>query len=108
MATPRVRLMRINWLKKVIGKVFSQGRNIYEEKLVSELCLRWGSARRTVREYLRDLETTGFIFRDNGMIAPTPKASKEEAYKEVDDLITSYLDCQIIEDKKEVKENEKI
>lgn len=58
------RLRRINHLqelKLLIREAHKKDRCVYKEKTIADLSLRWGSARRTVLEYINTLVKGDYI-----------------------------------------------
>lgn len=76
-------------LKMVLDSA-ERGREADEEKLIYYYCNMWNTTRRTMLEYLKELEMIGEIKREFGAIVPTHAAStiKEEAEHEADKIFS--------------------
>ena len=61
MATANERKRRILVLKNLINNCNDAELYASKERIVAECCKRWGSARRTILEYLRELELNNEI-----------------------------------------------
>ncbi len=59
----RDRKLRLLVIEKLFDKAKEEETNIDEERLIADCCLNWGSARRTILEYLKQLELSGRIDR---------------------------------------------
>jgi len=100
------RKRRIEIIRNLVYNATVKNDNtISEEQLICQLGLEWGAARRTILEYLRDLEMTGQIRRDLGMIFIEEKAIKEKVEEEVDEVIKSMSEAPKIENQTKLEED---
>lgn len=83
------RKYRIDVIKKTIEAAMRAGKIVDEKKLISECCLSFGNGNRYVKEYLRDLENTGFLIRKDGKIWTALALEAEEIIKRNDETPTN-------------------
>lgn len=55
---------RIAEIKAILCRALQKGHVVYEKELVAQKCLKWGAARRTVKEYVNLLVDSGYCHRD--------------------------------------------
>lgn len=63
-----IRVGKLSTILKSIRNCEKDFQNAVEEKLISEIQLRWGCARRTALEYLSTLEAADKIVREGGIV----------------------------------------
>ena len=70
------RAQRIAMLTKAIQSCLREGVEVDYEKLTAEACLKYNTARRTIREYLQIILTHLNLCVVNGLIAPNSKTKQ--------------------------------
>ena len=75
----------IEWIKTVFNLSYEKDSCIAKDKLIAEICMKFGSTRKKAEEYIRDLIYAGFINEIAGTLAlnKEPKKSIEEEFKEI-------------------------
>ena len=68
MALQSRRIHRVNYVLSMLQAAYEKGKVWNEEVLISEVCMKFGAGRRSILEYLRDLENTKRIVRDIGEV----------------------------------------
>lgn len=87
------RLNKIFEIKRILYNCKGEGRSgsLNEEKFIAEFSLEFGTARRKVLEYLKELEMSGYITRkgsgEHKLIFPTPFLVKQMAVNEADSIL---------------------
>lgn len=89
------RKYRIEVIKDTVLAAMKAGLTIDEEKLISECCMNFGTGRRTILEYLKDLENIKLIIRKDKKIWTL------EAYTE--DRANGDLVLELVEKQEEIK-----
>ena len=78
------RKWKIRELLNIIKTTLDLREEILEEKLIAETCIKWGCARRTVQEYLKNLEGSNAIIRQNNRIWTQKHLEAEELLKKIE------------------------
>lgn len=101
----QVRRRRINDLLRIISDVTLSGRSVIKEKLIAELSLKWGCARRTALEYIDALINSDHIKEiKSGKMVLLISQDKTLEYIEDQELLTK----EFIEKKSKKKKKRKV
>lgn len=76
-----IRKQRVNEIKEEIMNLAFNGNNADEYQLISYFCNSWGATERKLKEYIKEIEGTGFIKRKYGLIIVNDNFLKEEIAK---------------------------
>ena len=90
----------------LIAKAQRQGVDIDEERFIAELCIKWGSARRTILEYIKQLASAGKIIRSMGAIFLDEERVNELLNQKLIEEEADALFKEQMEEERKVKEAE--